>query len=89
MAENQIFPEFSGKEPAWIDKGIEIRCPGKFNKLFLILRQEHMPVKGMYMEIACADCAKWARANNAPGTKRFLHYYDATGKCVYNKVTTY
>ncbi len=69
--------------------GIEIRCPGKFNKLFLILRQEHMPQPGMYMEIACADCAKWARANGAPETKRFLHYYDTTGKCISNKVTVY
>lgn len=68
---------------------IEIRCPGKFKKLFLILRQEYMPQPGMLMEIACADCAKWARSNGAPGAKRFLHYYDNTGACVYNKVTTY
>jgi hypothetical protein len=82
-------PKFSEKGPAFIEDGIEIRCPGKFNKLFLILRQEHMPTEGMYMEIACADCAKWARANGAPSTKRFLHYYDSTGKCISNKVTTY
>lgn len=75
-----------------IPEGItEIRCPGPapFKKLFLVLRQEHMPQPGMYMEIACADCAKWARENGAPGVKRFLHYYDATGKCVHNKVTAY
>lgn len=66
--------------------GIEIRCPNKFRKLFLILRQEHMPQAGMLMEIACADCAKWARANGAPGTHRFLHYYDSSGICVANKV---
>lgn len=71
------------------EDGIEIRCPGKFKKLFLILRQEHLPQNGMYMEIACADCAKWARANGAPGAKRVLHYYDATGKCVTSKVTAY
>lgn len=80
----------------WIDEefnipenGIEIRCPGKFKKLFLVLRQEHMPEPGMFMEIACADCAKWARANGAPGVKRALHYYDATGTCVTSKVTAY
>jgi len=70
---------------------IEIRCPGPspFKKLFLVLMQEHMPQDGMYMEIACADCAKWARSHGAPGVKRFLHYYDATGKCVYDKATAY
>jgi hypothetical protein len=73
------------------ENAIEIRCPGPspFKKLFLVLLQEHMPQDGMYMEIACADCAKWARAHGAPGAKRFLHYYDATGKCVSNKVTAY
>lgn len=80
----------------WIDEefnipeaGIEIRCPGKFRKLFLVLRQEHMPEPGTFMEIACADCAKWARANGAPEAKRVLHYYDATGACVTSKVTAY
>jgi hypothetical protein len=70
---------------------IEIRCPGpsSFNKLFLVLLQEHMPRDGMYMEIACADCAKWARAHGAPGVKRFLHYYNNQGECVSNKVTAY
>lgn len=48
-----------------------------------------MPESGMYMEIACADCAKWARAHGSPGAKRFLHYFDATGTCVSNKVTAY
>ncbi len=70
------------------NNAVEIRCPGKFKKLFLILRQEHMPAEGMYMEIACADCAKEAR-QTYPAVKRFLHYYDATGKCVNNKVTAY
>lgn len=68
---------------------VEIRCPGKFQKLFLVLRREYMPVDGMYMEIACADCVKWARANGAPSAKRFLHYYDTSGTCVSNRVTTY
>lgn len=76
-------------EPDWAEEGIEIRCPGKFNKLFLILKKEHMPVTGMYMEIACADCAKMARANGAPGVKRFLHYYDTNGVCVNNAATSY
>lgn len=86
--ETWSLPCFSEKGPAWIEGGIEIRCPGKFNKLFLILKQEHLPQNGMFMEIACADCAKWARANGAPGAKRFLHYYDSTGTCINNKVTT-
>lgn len=71
------------------EDSVEIRCPGKFQKLFLVLRREYMPVDGMYMEIACSDCAKMARANGQPNTKRFLHYYDADGNCVANKMTTY
>jgi hypothetical protein len=63
----------------------EIRCPGKFNKLFLILLQEHLPQHGMLMEIACADCAKDARKDN-PKVVRALHYYDTTGKCVHTKI---
>lgn len=78
----------------WIDNelhlpkdGIEIRCPGKFKKLFLILRQEHLPAEGMFMEIACADCAKEARAEGVVNIKRALHYYDGTGKCVTTKLS--
>ena len=81
-------PAFSEKGPVFVKDGIEIRCPGKFKKLFLVLLQDHMPEPGTYMEIACADCAKWARANGAPGTKRLLHYYDTTGKCVASKATS-
>lgn len=69
--------------------GVEIRCPGKFKKLFLVLKKEHMPIEGMFMEIACADCAKMARASGYTGVKRFLHYYDSEGNCVSNKVTAY
>lgn len=65
---------------------IEIRCPGKFKKLFLVLRQEHMPQQGMLMEIACSDCAKQERSYGTPGVGRYLHYYDSTGKCVANKI---
>lgn len=64
------------------EKAIEIRCPGKFRKLFLVLRQEHMPIDGTMMEIACADCAKQAKANGAPNTSRALHYYNSAGTCV-------
>lgn len=71
------------------EDSVEIRCPGKFQKLFLVLRREHMPAPGMYMEIACADCAKDARANGQPNTKRFLHYYDTDGNCVINKLTAF
>jgi hypothetical protein len=65
-------------------KKIEIRCPGKFNKLFLILLQEHLPQPGMVMEIACADCAKEARKIK-PSVSRALHYYDTDGICVHTK----
>jgi hypothetical protein len=71
------------------EDSVEIRCPGRFKKLFLVLKKEHMPIEGMYMEIACADCAKFAREHGAPGVKRFLHYYDSEGNCVNNVVTAY
>jgi hypothetical protein len=79
---------FSDRDPAWVADGVEIRCPGKFSKLFLILLQEHMPKDTMLMEIACADCAKEARAAGKPDVIRALHYYDATGTCVHTKFTT-
>lgn len=78
---------FSEQDPAWIRGGIEIRCPGKFKKLFLILKQEYMPATGMFMEIACADCAKEARAEGVTNVKRALHYYDGAGKCVSTKLS--
>ncbi len=68
--------------------GIEIRCPGKFKKLFLVLLREHLPPEGMYMEIACADCAKEARNQGVSDTKRILHYYDGYGDCVSTKLIT-
>lgn len=66
---------------------IEIRCPGKFHKLFLVLRRDVMPQPGMYMEIACADCAKDVR-KEVPETIRVLHYYDTAGNCVKTKLVT-
>jgi hypothetical protein len=89
--ETWALPPFSERDPVYVKDGIEIRCPGPspFKKLFLVLIQDHMPQEGMFMEIACADCAKWARLHGAPGAKRFLHYYDSTGTCVTNKVTTF
>jgi len=67
------------------EASIEVRCPGRFKKLFLVLKQEHMPQSGMYMEIACADCAKDARKND-PHVLRALHYYDTSGKCVHTRL---
>lgn len=64
---------------------IEVRCPGKFRKLFLVLKQEHLPSEGMYMEIACADCARDERKLNFR-VNRVLHYYSTTGKCVKTKI---
>lgn len=66
-------------------KSIEIRCPGRFGKLFLILRQEYLPTDGTFMEIACMDCAKEARADY-PNVRRALHYYDLRGVCVMTKL---
>ncbi len=80
-------PGFSGKGPAYIAGGIEIRCPGKFKKLFLILKQEHMPTTGTFMEIACADCTKEAKYAGIANIKRVLHYFDGTGKCVTSQMT--
>lgn len=63
------------------DERVEIRCPGKFGKLFLVLTREFLPVEGTYMEIACHDCVREARKQGfAPG--KILHYYDGTGTCV-------
>lgn len=82
---NWRLPPFSEKGPVWVAGGIEIRCPGKFKKLFLVLLREHLPQEGMYMEIACSDCARMERAE---GTKlsRVLHYYDTSGNCVDTKI---
>lgn len=87
MNEEFRLPKFREKGPVWIADGIEIRCPGKFKKLFLILRQEHLPTEGMFMEIACADCTKEAKAAGAINVKRALHYFDGTGKCVTTKLS--
>lgn len=63
---------------------VEIRCPGKFRKLFLVLTKEFLPAEGTYMEVSCGDCAREARkAGFAP--KQILHYYDGTGACVETK----
>lgn len=64
---------------------IEVRCPGKFKKLFLVLKQEHLPTEGMYMEIACADCARDERKSNYK-VSRVLHYYSTLGECVKTKI---
>jgi hypothetical protein len=79
---------FSERDPSWIQGGVEVRCPGKFKKLFLMLKQEHMPEQGMFMEIACADCAKEARTEGLVNVKRALHYYDGSGNCVSTKIVT-
>ena len=81
---------YEGENLVVAEGRVEIRCPGPatFKKLFLVLKQEHAPQPGMYMEIACADCAKWARAHGAPGVARFYHYYDSAGKCVNNKAVS-
>jgi len=50
------------------------------------LLQEHLPVPGMYMEIACADCMKDAKKAGFHNATRALHYYDTTGTCVYTKI---
>lgn len=67
-----------------MDERVEIRCPGKFKKLFFVLTQEFLPRSGSYMEIACGDCVREARKSGfAP--KQILHFYDGTGACVETK----
>lgn len=80
------FSENAKDWPPYIKGGIEIRCPGKFKKLFLVLKQEHLPSTGTFMEIACADCAKEAKAAGVGKLKRALHYYDGLGNCVTTKI---
>lgn len=63
----------------------EVRCPGKFKKLFLVLRQEYLPAPGMFMEIACADCTRDVRKQTS-NVLRVLHYYDTQGLCVRTKI---
>lgn len=67
-----------------MDERVEIRCPGKFGKLFLVLTKEFLPEDGTYMEIACSDCLREFRKRGFnPG--RILHYYDGAGICVETK----
>lgn len=60
---------------------VEIRCPDRFRKLFLVLTSEFLPTEGSYMEIACYDCARDKRKNGEPVVSVF-HYYDSAGKYV-------
>lgn len=64
-----------------MDERIEIRCPGKFRKLFLVLTEEFLPRPGSYMEVSCGDCAREQRKEGIPA-KSVLHYYDGTGAWV-------
>lgn len=67
-----------------MDERVEIRCPGKFKKLFLVLTKEFLPIEGHYMEIACGDCLREARRRGFSPSK-ILHFYDGTGVCVETK----
>lgn len=67
-----------------MDERVEIRCPGKFRKLFLVLTKEFLPAPGTYMELACGDCAREQRKAGNP-VKSVLHYYDGTGSWVKTK----
>ncbi len=78
---------YEGEKMVIAEGRTEIRCPGKFKKLFLVLRQEHLPTNGMFMEISCADCTKEAKAAGAINVKRALHYFDGTGNCVTTKLS--
>lgn len=64
---------------------VEIRCPGKFRKLFFVLIQEYLPRPGMLMEVSCYDCAKQRRKEGWHDVKSVFHYYDSSGDCVQTK----
>ena len=60
---------------------VEIRCPGLFRKLFLVLTSEFLPTEGSYMEVSCYDCAREKKKAGEPVVSVF-HYYDSAGKHV-------
>lgn len=68
-----------------MDERVEIRCPGKFRKLFLVLTREFLPEPGKYMEVACGDCTREQR-KEGNFAKSVLHYYDGSGAWVNTKV---
>lgn len=68
-----------------MDERIEIRCPGRFRKLFLVLTEEFLPEPGKYMEISCSDCTRDQRKSGRE-VRSVLHYYDGSGSWVNTKV---
>lgn len=61
----------------------EVRCPGEYSKLFMMLNPD--PIYGMYVpeesvyEFACSDCARESRRNGRP-VKRVIHKYYLDGE---------
>lgn len=69
-----------------MDERVEIRCPGRYRKLFLVLTSAFLPDAGKYMEIACYDCVRDKKRSGEPVASVF-HYYDSTGKYAGSKKT--
>lgn len=59
---------------------VEIRCPGKFRKLFLVLTKEFLPADGTHLHVACGDCAR-ERRKGEPSIKQVIHSFDLKGTC--------
>ncbi len=60
----------------------EIRCPVGFRKLFLRLQGKPITyVEGVFMELACSDCARDARQQGR-SVRRVLHRYNILGEHV-------
>ncbi len=58
----------------------EIRCPVGFRKLFLRLQGQPINyVEGVFMELACSDCAREARQQGR-SVRRVLHRYNILGE---------
>lgn len=64
------------------DDYVEVRCPGEFSKLFMMLNMTslegvYIPEKSVH-EFACSDCAREKRRSGRP-VKRIIHMYYLDG----------
>jgi hypothetical protein len=60
----------------------EVRCPVGFRKLFLRLQGQSVTyVEGVFMELACSDCARESR-QQGKDVRRVLHRYNILGEHV-------
>lgn len=63
-----------------MDEITEVRCPVGFRKLFLRLQGQPINyVEGIFMELACSDCARESRKTDK-SVRRVLHRYNILGE---------